>query len=293
MLRFYHCAKFAAFCLVGLCGLRSAAAQNLPWNVFADPQSDSVCDLVNTTNVQLVVLSDTGEFVIVSGTDVILSHLHVDANLNVFLDDLPFGLIDFAEDGDGFRTLWWLTFQGTVVDLDTLTLEPSDSGRLPSEFSNVGCDACPLYDDPTACLVVLDTDADGVPDDVDQCLDTPADESVDDNGCSCSQLDDDGDGVSNCDDDCSDTPLDDTADSVGCSCSQLDDDGDGVDNCVDMCPNTAEGADVDADGCEVETIGGGNGGGGVSLACGATQGLTLSLMFVGLMGMRMRTRRGV
>ncbi|MBI3834087.1 MAG: hypothetical protein HY287_07130 [Planctomycetes bacterium] len=292
MRRFHHCAVITASCLAGLCGLRFAAAQNLPWDVYADPQSDSVCDLVNTTNVQLVVLTDTGEFVIVSGTDVILSHLHVDANLNVTFDDLPFGLIDFAEDGDGFRTLWWLTFQGTVVDLDTLTLEPSDSGRLPSEFHDVGCDACSLYDDPTACTSVLDEDADGVPDEADECPNTPADESVDDFGCSCSQVDEDGDGINDCDDDCSGTPLDETADSGGCSCSQLDDDNDGVNNCDDLCPNSADGVDVDADGCEVETIGGG-GNGGISFACGATQGLTLSLTFVGLMGMRMRARRGV
>jgi len=293
MRRLFHCATIAAFWLVTGGGLSAATAQTLPWDVFADPQSDSVCDLVNATNVQLVVLTGTGELEIVSGSDVILSHLFADANLNVYMDDLPFGLIDFADDGDGFRTLWWLTFQGTVVDIDTLTLQPSDSGRLPTEFRDVGCDACTLYDDPNACTVVLDADADGVPDESDQCPDTPADESVDENGCSCSQLDDDGDGVNNCDDDCPDTPIDETADSGGCSCSQLDDDGDGVDNCNDLCSNTPDGADVDADGCAVETIGGGHGGGGVSFACGATQGLTLSLMFVGLVGMRNRSRRGV
>ena len=59
-----------------------------------------------------------------------------------------------------------------------------------------------LQTDPPA---VTDIDGDGVPDDEDNCPDTPTGEAVDANGCSASQLDDDGDGVSNADDNCPDT----------------------------------------------------------------------------------------
>ncbi|MBN1343768.1 MAG: hypothetical protein JXQ73_13880 [Phycisphaerae bacterium] len=61
-----------------------------------------------------------------------------------------------------------------------------------------------------------DADGDGVPDSVDQCPNTPADEAADDNGCSCSQRDQDGDGVSDCDDLCPDTPEGTDVDAAGC-----------------------------------------------------------------------------
>lgn len=55
-----------------------------------------------------------------------------------------------------------------------------------------------------------------------------------------STLDDaDGDGVIDADDTCDDTPADETADEFGCSCSQIDSDADGVNDCDDGCPNNS------------------------------------------------------
>ena len=48
--------------------------------------------------------------------------------------------------------------------------------------------------DITLVFVKSDGDNDGIPDDVDQCLNTPEGEEVDENGCSASQIDTDGDG---------------------------------------------------------------------------------------------------
>ncbi len=76
----------------------------------------------------------------------------------------------------------------------------------------------------------VDTDGDGVPDQADQCPNTPTGESVDGAGCSQSQLDDDNDGVVNNVDQCPDTPSGESVDGAGCSQSQMDDDNDGVAN---------------------------------------------------------------
>lgn len=292
-----HYGKIVSSCVFALLSVQAARAQGVPWLVLADPDSDSVCDVVNASNVGLVILADSGELVIVSGTDEILLGSLVDVDLYVFFDGTPFGLIDFVEDADGFRTLWWLTFTGTVVEIDTLTLEPFDSGALPSDFADVACDACPLWDDPTACID--DSDADGVPDDIDDCPDTPLDEVADDFGCSCSEVDEDLDLVNDCDDECPNTPTDESIDDFGCSCSQVDclpecalddEDNDGINDCDDECPGTDPfAANVDAVGCEFEIV---NGGGSVLVACGGLQALTVSTMFLGLMGLRACSRRG-
>ncbi|MHC4090450.1 MAG: FG-GAP repeat protein [Planctomycetota bacterium] len=94
-----------------------------------------------------------------------------------------------------------------------------------------------------------DDDADGVPDDRDDCLETAAEADVDGRGCSCDQLDADGDEVDNCVDECSDTPIGAEVNGVGCSCRQLDGDGDGVNNCDDDCAGTPPGSAVDGEGC--------------------------------------------
>jgi len=94
-----------------------------------------------------------------------------------------------------------------------------------------------------------DTDGDGVLNEDDVCPNTPAGETVNDDGCSNGQLDDDNDGVQNSDDSCADTPAGEEVNSTGCSESQIDDDNDGVMNNVDLCENTPIGEQVDANGC--------------------------------------------
>jgi len=89
----------------------------------------------------------------------------------------------------------------------------------------------------------VDTDGDGVTDDLDKCPGTPAGTAVDANGC---PLDDDGDGVTNDLDKCPGTPAGAKVDAVGC---ELDSDGDGVGDSRDQCPNTPAGTAVDDKGC--------------------------------------------
>jgi OmpA-OmpF porin, OOP family len=93
---------------------------------------------------------------------------------------------------------------------------------------------------------VVDSDGDGVNDDLDRCPNTPAGTPVDSNGC---PLDDDGDGVSNDADKCPGTPAGAKVDANGC---EPDSDGDGVADSRDQCPNTPAGAKVDEKGCELD-----------------------------------------
>jgi OOP family OmpA-OmpF porin len=92
---------------------------------------------------------------------------------------------------------------------------------------------------------VVDTDGDGVTDDLDQCPGTPAGTAVDASGCPLPQ-DDDGDGVTNDIDKCPGTPAGAKVDASGC---ELDSDGDGVVDSQDKCPDTPKGDRVDAAGC--------------------------------------------
>lgn len=91
-----------------------------------------------------------------------------------------------------------------------------------------------------------DRDADGVPDDVDECRDTPEGDRVDARGCTV--RDADGDGVFDDADACPDTPSGDRVDAKGCSLPK-DADGDGVTDDVDACADTPAGEQVDEKGC--------------------------------------------
>ena len=100
---------------------------------------------------------------------------------------------------------------------------------------------------------LMDSDGDGVTDDIDQCNDTPSGQTVDPNGCSDSQKDTDGDGVSDDMDNCvdvSNTNQEDfDGDGIGDGCDD-DIDNDGYSNDVDECNNTVNGRPVNTNGCQ-------------------------------------------
>ena len=93
----------------------------------------------------------------------------------------------------------------------------------------------------------VDTDGDGVTDDVDKCPGTPGRHARRCDGCPLPQ-DDDGDGVVNENDKCPGTPPGKKVDAVGCEIDG-DDDGDGILNSVDQCPTTPKGERVNNVGC--------------------------------------------
>ncbi|MFB0520214.1 MAG: OmpA family protein [Desulfatiglandales bacterium] len=116
----------------------------------------------------------------------------------------------------------------------------------------------------------VDSDGDGVPDDLDVCPDTPQGVKVGDLGC---PPDTDGDGVDDYLDQCPDTPMTAKVDAKGCPvevdmgpsthfvcCREVFDDGqlvefdvdrDGVPDFKDECLGTPKGAKVDEKGCWV------------------------------------------
>jgi outer membrane protein OmpA-like peptidoglycan-associated protein len=94
---------------------------------------------------------------------------------------------------------------------------------------------------------LIDTDADGISDDLDNCLSTSANARVDIHGCA---LDTDGDTVADYQDVCGGTPLGVKVGLRGCG---IDVDSDGVPNYRDSCLNTPADVSVDGYGCEVDS----------------------------------------
>jgi len=139
-----------------------ARAQTInDWQVFPDPVTDALCDVVNASNAELIVLTDTGQMAVVSGTDVILSDLVVNQNNEVAFEGQPFGFLTYAEDREGLPALFWTTLTGSVVGIDTFTGEPFDSGQLPEDFPNTACDACNFVDSSPICDGTGGGDGDG------------------------------------------------------------------------------------------------------------------------------------
>ena len=175
---------------------------------FSDPASPGTPD--TDGNYQLIGVDQTGAG---SGT-----HESGDGVL---------GRVTFKAVGSGISAITLGSPGLTIMtDENGNNIQPADqfgnfTGTLvPSEI-RVG-DFCPGPD----------ADSDGVPDDFDNCPDTPntdqADFDNDGQGDVCDS-DDDGDGVPDANDNCPATPLSESVDADGCSESQLavDTDGDG------------------------------------------------------------------
>jgi len=129
-----------------------ASGQTKPWELFQDASSTAVCDVINAdNNARFVMISATRHLAIITGNDLILEDTLVDENGFVFFEGDPVGAIGFATDGDGRRSIWWMSLTGTVVDVDGFTGEPSQTNKFPTDFDDVPCDACEFWDNPAAC----------------------------------------------------------------------------------------------------------------------------------------------
>src|SRR4030065_658861 len=107
----------------------------------------------------------------------------------------------------------------------------------------------------TPIPVYIDSDRDGVADNLDKCPNTPVGVSVDANGC---PKDSDGDGVTDSQDQCPNTPMGVKVDTKGCPADiDTDSDNDGVTDSQDKCPGTPAGVKVDASGCPLDSDGDG------------------------------------
>jgi len=97
---------------------------------------------VNAFDTELAVERGTGSLIIITGRDVTLADSFVNELGDVFIGQDQFGFISFATDAEGFRTLWWTSLTGRVIDIDGLTLEISESDKFPDEFADVPCGVC-------------------------------------------------------------------------------------------------------------------------------------------------------
>ncbi len=135
-----------------------AVAQTFAWQVFSDVTGET-CEVVHAANADLVVLSSTGQLVIVTGQDITLQDTAVDTGGFVFFEGAETGLISFQPDGAGVRTLWWTSLTGRVINVDELTGEPTVSELFPEEITGVSCAACDFWDDQTVCGDVSDDES--------------------------------------------------------------------------------------------------------------------------------------
>jgi OOP family OmpA-OmpF porin len=125
--------------------------------------------------------------------------------------------------------------------VDVFLWPDDDADGVPNHLDK--CPDTPRGVEVDAVGCPLDSDGDGVPDYLDECPGTPKGVEVDAKGC---PIDSDGDGVPDAADKCPNTPRGVKVDKVGCP---LDSDGDGVPDYLDKCPGTPRGVPVDDNGC--------------------------------------------
>ncbi len=126
------------------------------------------------------------------------------------------------------------------------TCDTTVSNAVAQMFQDRG-----IQDYLTTSKIFRDSDGDGVPNEIDECPDTPEGVKVDERGC---PLDSDGDGIPDYLDKCPGTPKGVEVDCDGCP---LDSDGDSIPDYLDKCPGTPEGVKVDEWGCPLDTDGDG------------------------------------
>jgi outer membrane protein OmpA-like peptidoglycan-associated protein/outer membrane protein W len=157
---------------------------------------------------------------------------------------------------------WGLRFDARAIAVPTSKLDGMDSATGPaldsefllSVYKEFGRAAPtrPIDDDIDDMPPrVADADGDGIPDDIDQCVNEPEDFDGFEDEDGCPDLDNDNDGIPDTADRCKDEPedLDGFQDDDGCP--DPDNDGDGLMDAEDGCPNEAEDMDgfQDEDGC--------------------------------------------
>jgi len=137
---------------------------------------------------------------------------------------------------------------GAVNPQGSMTITPSADTDYTLSCSGQGGSTSSTASLKVTQPAVLDTDGDGVPDNLDKCPNTPKGVNVDKDGC---PLDSDKDGVADHLDKCPNTPTGVKVDNVGCP---FDTDKDGVLDYQDKCPNTPAGDKVDANGCTIPVV---------------------------------------
>jgi len=112
-------------------------------------------------------------------------------------------------------------------------------------------DRCNPASRPPDAPPVIDSDGDGIYDDVDECPKVPEDKDGFEDADGCPEDDNDGDGIADKIDDCPNDPEDRDGHEDVDGCPDVDNDQDGLADRIDQCPDVAEDKDgfEDDDGC--------------------------------------------
>jgi len=212
-------------------------------SLFFDPKYYSGGRLPNNAK-NMFSRRTTSEYIELGCRYFITDQIAVNLSLDQYL--VPTDYLDDLKRGSSNDTYSQLNFGVSFV---LFSKKDSDGDGVPDDE-----DECPntpwgIKVDSHGCP--LDADGDGVPDYLDKCPNTPKGVKVDATGC---PLDSDGDGVPDYLDKCPNTPPGVKVDVFGCP---LDSDGDGVPDYLDKCPNTPKGVKVDATGCPLDSDGDG------------------------------------
>ena len=139
----------------------------------------------------------------------------------------------------------WGALGGAIVGgtLCALTKSDADGDGVPDQKDECAQTPAGVAVDERGCP--QDSDMDGIPDYLDKCQATAPGARVDSHGCP----DSDRDGISDLNDRCPGTPLRAVVDTHGCP---IDSDGDGIADGIDQCPDTPANMQVDSTGCPVQ-----------------------------------------
>ena len=125
------------------------------WDVFEDPEVQSMCGVVNAAFLEFAVRTCDGALVLITGEDAGFGNTFVTLDGTVEIDGAFAGFVAYDQDADGFFTLWWLSEEGFVIDFDDVTYEPFETNFVPAEFGNVPCEAAEFWQGEGDCDAVL------------------------------------------------------------------------------------------------------------------------------------------
>ena len=152
----------------------------------------------------------------------------------------------------------WISQTPEVAVATAEVKAPEVQASTEPKKSEIAASTAAVYSPQPGSENEPDADADGVPDSLDKCRNTPPRTVVDGNGCF---PDADGDNVPDSRDKCPGTPKETPVDAAGCpeqgpekaksdpKADAPDSDADGVSDSMDKCPNTPPRIVVDAKGC--------------------------------------------
>ena len=140
-----------------LVGVVLAVPAQAQWFELEDPDTGTVCGLINAENVRFVISDTTAALVLVNGNDREFENTVVEDAV-VYIDGEQFGGIEFANDSNGRRRVFWLTNLGSLYGLST-DGEPVATEVFSDEVIGE-CDPCDsLWDDEDDCLADSTDDA--------------------------------------------------------------------------------------------------------------------------------------